>query len=90
MIIKAVLFVAAIAMFTPHEPNVGFGSPGGIGSSTSSVGANIACKAFDLIGMPCNANAAQTKTAPDTIEQVRASFFERLQAVKAELRAARH
>jgi len=90
MIIKALVCVAAVWMFMPHEPNVGFGNPGSSGQSYSSVGSNIVCKALDMVGAPCGSPVAvQTEVAPDTIEQVRVSFLERLQRVKADLRAAR-
>lgn len=89
MMIKAIICVAAVWMFMPHEPNVGFGNPGSGGQSYSSIGSNIACKALDMVGAPCNPIAVQTATAPDTIEQFRVSFLEKLQGVKADLRAAR-
>jgi hypothetical protein len=89
MIIKAIICVAAVWMFMPREPDVGFGNPGNSGQSYSSIGTDIACKALDMVGAPCNPIAVQAATAPDTIEQVRASFLERLQRVKADLRAAR-
>ena len=89
MIVKALVCVAAVWMFMPHEPNVGFGNPGSSGQSTSSVGSNIVCKALDMVGAPCSPIAVQTEAAPGAIEQVRESFLERLQKVKTDLRAAR-
>ena len=89
MIIKAVFFLAVIALFMPHEPNLGFGTPGNQAPSNSTV-ANIECKALAMAGAPCSVIAEETTAAPNTIEQARESFLIRLQAVKADLRASSH
>ena len=93
MIIKAIFVIGAMWLFMPHEPNVGYGHPASLAPSASVV-SNLACKALGMVRLPCNpvadqASAEQTSAAPDTIDRTRESFLERLQDVKADLRAAR-
>jgi len=88
MIIKAIFVIGAMWLFMPHEPNVGYGNPGSLAPSASIV-TNAACKALGMAGLPCSPAAEQTRAAPDTIDRTRESFLERLQDVKADLRAAR-
>jgi len=89
MIFKAALCIAAILFFMPHEPNVGFGTPGNATPSTSIV-TTIGCKALAIANLPCSPLAEQTKGTPDRFAQTRESFLEKLQAAKADLRANRH
>ena len=90
MIIKAVFFIAAIALFAPHEPNVGYGTPAGAAPSTSIV-ATVGCKALAIARLPCSPpTTGQTKSGPDTFAQTRESFLEKLQAAKADLQANGH
>ena len=86
MIIKAAVCIAAMWLFIPHEPNVGYGTPGSA-TPSSSIVASFGCKALAIVNLPCSPIAEQTKGAPDTFVQARESFLERLQAAKADLRA---
>ena len=89
MIVKAVFFLAVVALFMPHEPNLGFGTPGSQAPSNSTV-TNIECKALAVAGAPCSVIAEKTTATPDSFDQARETFLVRLQAVKADLRASSH
>lgn len=88
MILKAAVCIAAMWLFMPHEPNVGYGTPGSATPPTSIV-ATIGCKALAVASLPCSPVAEQSNGAPDAFVQARESFLARLQAAKADLRANR-
>ncbi len=89
MILKAALCIASLWLFMPHEPNIGYGTPGSAAPSSAIV-AGIGCKALAIASLPCSPPVAQTSGAPDTFAQARESLLERLHAAKADLRANRH
>ncbi len=86
MIIKAVVCVAAVWMFLPHEPNLGIDSSANF-PLASSIMTSVACAAIGKVDMPCL--PASAPAARTSIEQVRVSLLDRLHDVKDELRAAR-
>mgnify|MGYP001550642735 CR=1 FL=1 len=88
MIIKAVVCVAAVWMFLPHEPNLGVDISANV-PQASSIMTSVACAAIGKLGVPCLPASAPAKAEPTSIEQVRVSFLDRIHDVKDELRAAR-
>ena len=87
MIIKAVFFIAAIALFAAHGPSVGTGTPASAASSASII-ATVGCKALAIASLPCSPpTTGQANSGPDTFAQTRQSFLEKLQAAKADLKA---
>jgi hypothetical protein len=82
MILRAIFWIAVVAVFMPHEPNLGLGRPGATDSITSQVsgalkqpqtcaGREVACSALSTI-----------------VDRLKATGADRLAQVKADIEEA--
>ena len=91
MILRAMFFVAVVAILMPHEPNLGLGRPGGNISAASM----FSTVASVLVPSPenCKDRAMECAAATAASGQLQTAAFQSLGQIKAELdaeRAERH
>ena len=81
MIVRAVLTIAIVALFIPHEPDLGFGRPG----------ANLSPKLGDWAAAPaaaqlCANDHQACANGLDLIGDLRGTLLSNLERVKSELK----
>jgi len=83
MILRAIFWVAVVAILMPHEPDLGFGRP-------SDGGSGVLTQMSDALKSPhaCEGNEGACFAAFTLMDKVKAEGFHRLAQVKADIEEA--
>ena len=91
MILRAIFFIGLVALLIPHEPDLGYGRPGGAGAqlaamapSASSIGALI-----QSTGGACKAHAEACAGGLSILDGFQAVAIRSMDQVRADLEANR-
>ena len=85
MILRAIFFMAAVAVLMPHEPNLGLGRPGVSSASMMSTLAAVVAPS----AQSCRDRAMECAAASAASGQLQTAAFQSLGQIKAEIEAAR-